>query len=143
MAFGRSGHRGRETMHKRIGLILVLTVVLVGSSVGPGQAWHRPYRFRPPGVVIVPRVVVPVAPWWYPYPPVVIDAYPRVVERLPPIALPQSPPPSWYFCDNPPGLLPVCPTVPWGVEAGAGHTSTITIGRIEIWLSHGSCCCRC
>jgi hypothetical protein len=42
-----------------------------------------------------------------------------------------------------PELLPVCPTVPWGVEAGAGHTSTITIGRIETWLSHGSYCWRC
>src|SRR5215813_12535000 len=42
-----------------------------------------------------------------------------------------------------PGLLPVCPTVPWGVEAGAGHTSTITKGRIETWVSHGSCCWPC
>jgi hypothetical protein len=114
MAFGRSGHRGRETMHKRIGLILALTVVLVGSSVGPGQAWHRPYGFRPPGVVIVPRVVVPVAPWWYPYPPVVFDAYPCVVERLPPIALPPSPPPSWYFCDNPQGYYPYVQQCPGG-----------------------------
>jgi hypothetical protein len=49
-------------MDKRIGLILALTVVLVGSVVGPGQACHRPSGFRPPGVVVVPRVVVPVVP---------------------------------------------------------------------------------
>jgi len=101
-------------MHKRIRLILALTVVLVGSSVGPGQAWHHPHGFRPLGVVVVPRVVVPVAPSWYPYPPVVIDAHPRVVERLPSIALPPSPTSSWYYCDNPQGYYPYVQQCPGG-----------------------------
>lgn len=46
----------------------------------------------------------PVAPWWYSYPPVVVESQPVVVERQPPVYI-EQPPPSppaqeayWYYC---------------------------------------------
>jgi hypothetical protein len=37
-----------------------------------------------------------------------------VVERLPPIALPPSQTPSWYYCDNPQGYYPYVQQCPGG-----------------------------
>jgi hypothetical protein len=118
-------------MNKRIGLILALVMVMLGGWVGQSDAWYQPYGhgyrpygyghrpygygYRYPGVVVVPRVVVPMEPWWYPYPPVVVEPYPRVVvERPPQVVLPPQPPPSWYYCENPQGYYPYVQQCPGG-----------------------------
>jgi hypothetical protein len=105
---------GGMNMCKRVGLVLVLAVLVIGSAV-PAYAWrghhgyhgHHGYRhgYRRPGVVIVPRVVVP---FWgpYVYPPVVA-APPVYVQPAPQVYVQPPPPqPYWYYCDNPAGYYP-------------------------------------
>src|SRR6266508_6013274 len=98
MSYLNNTTRSRQ---KRIGMILMLTVLLV-TSVVPAHAWYG-YRRHRHHVFIAPPVVVP---FWapYAYPPVVV-APPRVyVEPPPSVYIPSPPPqPVWYYCADPPG----------------------------------------
>jgi hypothetical protein len=98
-----------RSSQKRIGMMLMLTVLLVASVI-PAHAW---YGHRIPHVFIAPRVVMP---FWapYAYPPVVV-ALPRVyVEPPPSVYIPPPPPPVWYYCDDPPGYYPYVQQCPGG-----------------------------
>jgi len=94
----------------------MLAALLFASAV-PAQAWYGYYGFRRPPVVIVPRAVVPVVPFWapYAYPPVVVA--PPVYVQPPPQVFVQPPPPPqayWYYCDNPQGYYPYVQQCPGG-----------------------------
>ncbi len=95
-------------MRTHVGIVLMLMVLLIGGAI-PVQAWHRYHRHG--GIVIVPRLVVPVVPSWppYGYPPVVVAPAPPVyVQPAPP------PRPYWYYCENPQGYYPYVQQCPGG-----------------------------
>lgn len=108
-------------MSKAILILMIVMALAIGSAV-PAFAWqggygYRPYgyyRYRPPSVVVVPRVVVPFG-LPYGYPPVVV-APPPVYVQPPPRVYVQPPPPQpyWYYCDNPPGYYPYVQQCPGG-----------------------------
>ncbi len=123
---------GGWNMHKRVGIILMLAALLFASAV-PAHAWHGYYGFRRPRVVIVPRAVVPVVPFWAPYvyppvvvaPPVYVQPPPQVSVQPPPqvsvqpppqVSVQPPPPPQayWYYCDNPQGYYPYVQQCPGG-----------------------------
>jgi hypothetical protein len=115
-------------MSKRMGILLLLAAVILGSTV-PAYAWkghrghgyrghgyrgHGYYGYRRPSVVVVPRVVIPFGVP-YAYPPVVVAAPPVVVQPAPQVYVQPPPPqPYWYYCDNPQGYYPYVPQCPGG-----------------------------
>ena len=102
-------------MQKRLGMVFLLAALCLGSAV-PAHAWFVHRGFGRPGVVIVPRVVVPFGPYWasYPYPPAVVAA-PPVYVQLPPVVAGQPPAAQyWYYCDNPQGYYPYVQQCPGG-----------------------------
>jgi hypothetical protein len=110
-------------MAKRMGMLLVLAALLVGSVV-TADAWrgHRGYGFRGygyygyrrPSVVIIPRVVVPLGVP-YVYPPAVVAAPPVYVQPAPQVYVQPPPPqPYWYYCHDPQGYYPHVPQCPGG-----------------------------
>jgi hypothetical protein len=86
------------TPQTRTWVALLLTALLVLSAV-PAHAWHGYWRSR---IFVSPRVVVPVAPYWAPYP-----SPPVVVQ-------PPAPRASWYYCDRPKGYYPYVQHCPGG-----------------------------
>ncbi len=110
-------------MAKCLGLLLILAALIIGSAVtvdawrghrGYGYRGHGYYGYRPPSVVIVPRVVVPFGVP-YAYPPAVVAAPPVYVPPTPQVYVQPPPPqPYWYYCDNPQGYYPYVPECPGG-----------------------------
>ena len=119
-------------MSKRIGVLLILVVVVMGTAVPAftwdghrghghrgygyrGHSWgYRHYGYRRPSVVIVPRVVVPfgVTPF---YPPVVVAPPPVYVQPAPQVYVQPPPPqPYWYYCDSAQGYYPYIQQCPGG-----------------------------
>ena len=108
-------------MLKPCGILMVAVALAIGSAV-PASAWqggygYRPYgyyRYKPPPVVVVPRLVVPFG-LPYVYPPLVV-APPPVYIQPPPRVYVQPPPPQpyWYYCDTPPGYYPYVQQCPGG-----------------------------
>ncbi|HXH12133.1 MAG TPA: hypothetical protein VNP04_20500 [Alphaproteobacteria bacterium] len=103
-------------MVKRLGLALALVILLIGSVV-PSYAWHGYHGYKRRSVVIVPRIVVPIAPFWVPrvYPPVVVAPPPVYIYPAPQVYV-QPPPPQvyWYYCDDPSGYYPYVQHCPGG-----------------------------
>jgi hypothetical protein len=101
-----------------------MLVALTVTSAIPAYAWqghrghHGYYGHHRSSVVIVPRIVVPVVPFWapYSYPAAVVAPPPRVYVQPAPQVYVQPPPPQpyWYYCDNPPGYYPYVPQCPTG-----------------------------
>jgi hypothetical protein len=113
-------------MSKRIGILLMLVALTVTSAI-PAYAWHGYrgyhghhgyYGHHRSSVVIVPRIVVPLVPFWapYSYPAAVVAPPPRVyVQPAPQVYVQPLPPqPYWYYCDDPPGYYPYVPQCPTG-----------------------------
>ncbi len=102
-------------MQKRLGMVLMLVALCLGSAV-PAHAWYGYRGYRRPSVVIVPRVVVPFGPFWssYPYPPVVVAPTPVYVQPSPPVAAQPSPPQYWYYCDSAQAYYPYVQQCPGG-----------------------------
>jgi hypothetical protein len=108
-------------MYKRIGMVVVLAALIMGSAM-PAYAWHGRHGFhgghgyRRPSVVIVPRVVVPFwAPYPYGYPHVVVSPPPVYVQPAPRVYVQPAPPQQyWYYCDDPPGYYPYVQQCPAG-----------------------------
>jgi len=117
----KSGRTWSEDMTRRIGLLVIVAAIIIGSAVSV-YAWkggygYRPYRYhghRSPSVVVFPRIVVPFG-MPYLYPPVVV-APPRVYVQPPSQVYVQPPPPQpyWYYCDNPSGYYPYVQQCPGG-----------------------------
>jgi len=99
-------------------VLLVMLVVLLGTSVAPGHArggghggghGHHGGRHSHHGGgdshhgFLGPRFGVSIWPYWDPY----VDPYgtPPVVVAPPSIYI-QPAPPLWYYCDNPQGYYP-------------------------------------
>jgi hypothetical protein len=120
-------------MSKRIGVLLMLVALIIGSAV-PAFTWdghrgyghrgygyrghshggYRHYGYRRPSVVIVPRVVVPFGVP-YVYPPAVVAPPPVYVQPSPQVYVQPPPPqPYWYYCDSAQGYYPYIQQCPGG-----------------------------
>jgi hypothetical protein len=156
------------TRQKWVGTIVILAVLLLISAVpghtdrggdgyrgsglrGHGYRGHghrRPHGYGGPRVFISPRIVVPFGPYWEPYgyPPVVIAPSPRIyVQPLPLVAAQPPPPVILVLLRGLPSLLPLCPTVPRGMEGGDPHAtidSTCTRPRDRTGRENGVGCPR-
>jgi hypothetical protein len=113
-ALPAAAFRGKEYAHARR-IVPMLMVLLIGGAI-PAHAGHRYPRHG--GLVIVPRLVVPVVPSWWPYgyPPMVVAPAPPVdVQPAPPVSVQPPPPrPSWYSCEHPKGYYPYVQQCPGG-----------------------------
>ncbi len=114
------GHYARGT-HLQWVEIIVLVAALLVAGTAPGYArrgtggfrgGHQ--RFGHPRVFIAPRLVVPFGPYWDPYwtPYDYLPLY--ELPAPPPVVIPDTPPPSWYYCDNPKGYYPYVQQCPGG-----------------------------
>ena len=116
------GHKAAGTRQQWLVLFGML-LVLLGTSAAPGHAGrgghggghgghgsrHGGHRFGHGGHGFLgPRLGVSIWPYWAPY-----DA-PPVVVAPPPQVFVQPAPPTWYYCDNPPGYYPYVPQCPGG-----------------------------
>jgi hypothetical protein len=104
-------------MSKRIGMLLILAALTVGSAA-PGYAWYGYrgygyYGYRRPSVVVVPRVVVPFGVP-YVYPPAVVVPPPVYAQPAPQVYVQPAPQSNWYYCDNPQGYYPYVSQCPGG-----------------------------
>ena len=105
-------HKTRTTQWPWLAILGVVGMVLVTSAV-PGYAWYRG------GVYVRPSIVVPLGPYWEPYPyypPVVVTPPPQVYGQPAP-QTPNPPPPApsyWYYCEEPQGYYPYVQQCPGG-----------------------------
>jgi hypothetical protein len=130
-------------MFKRVGMLLVLVAVIIGSTVpayagygyrgyghggygyrghgyrGHGYYGYRGYGYRGHGyygssVRIIPQIIVPFGVP-YLYPPAVVSPPPVYVQPAPQVYVQPPPPqPYWYYCDNPQGYYPYVAQCPGG-----------------------------
>jgi hypothetical protein len=124
-------------MFKRIGMLLMLVALTVGSALpayasyghrgygyrgygyrgykhgGYGYRGYGHYHSRGPSFSIVVPFGLP-----YFYPPVVVAPPPVYVQPQPQVYVQPPPPqPYWYYCDNPQGYYPYVAQCPGGWRA--------------------------